>query len=406
MDNMKKEKIHKSMFYRILQLLMKIPILQNVRILFYFYDKLILLFIKKPPHKKMNKKQVLIVFPFALGDCVMFLGPLAYLKTVYPAKEYGLQIVCQKGYEELFAGYFDNVLSFEYTRASVDLIYRFKMYRKLRNQYYDIVVDPIGCEECSPNVFSVNALCATEKIGVLTLSDKKAQCPVWMRNKIYDRIITIEGKNLHKIKYYAKVWEKLGDVDCIAHPAEFKPMTLQLNLPDKFFVVFPSASLSVKQWPVERFAEIAERVYHKTGYPLVVCGTRHDAVVMNEFIEKLHNIPIYNFVGQTSVTEFIELIGRTSLLITNDTSTYHIGVAKKRKVCIVTGGYVYETFINYQYEEQGYRNPVIVCKKKVCYNCNNMCIYKVKETYPCVEEVTIDDVWYAVESLLDEEDAV
>lgn len=53
----------------------------------------------------------------------------------------------------------------------------------MRSTYFDIILDPIGCEECSPNVFSTYAACGNMKIGVLEKSDKKAQCPEWMRKR-------------------------------------------------------------------------------------------------------------------------------------------------------------------------------------------------------------------------------
>ena len=396
-----KTSVTKKIFYQILQVLMQNPILQNIRILFYFFDKIVLLFIKSPKKRDTDKKNVLVVFPFALGDCVMFLGTISNLRRVYPADEYNVSLACQTEYRELFKEFFDEIVAIDYNKASANPFYRIQMCRQLRKNYYDIVFDPIGCEECSPNVFSVNATCATEKIGVLSPSEKKIQCPKWIQNRVYDRVIQIEQKNLHRIQYYACVWEKLGNIKCTAHPATFRRIKLKWELPENYFIVFPSASLPVKQWPLERFAEITRKIYAKTGYVLVVCGTEHDAVSMERFLAEIPEIPKYNLLGKTNVQELIEVVGRTRLLVTNDTSIYHIGVAQKRKVCVVTGRYVFDMFINYKYAEQGYPDPAIVCHEGECCNCNNHCIYKVKEVYPCVNENTVDDVWKAVEKLLE-----
>ena len=55
---MKKNENGQSMiFYKILQLLMKIPVLQNIRILFFFYDNIVSRFVKKPG-KDSSKKRV------------------------------------------------------------------------------------------------------------------------------------------------------------------------------------------------------------------------------------------------------------------------------------------------------------------------------------------------------------
>lgn len=395
----KKHKGNTSLFYKILQVLMKLPVLQNIRILFYFYDKTVLAFLRKPKRIQGEKKKVLVVFPFALGDCVLFLGAIENMRRIYPKEQYYLELTCQAGYEALFEKYFDSVIPLQYQKASVNPFYRASMWKRLRECHYDLVIDPIGCEECSPNVYVANAVCADKKTGVLTKSDKKIQCPQWMRNRIYDEVIVIEQKHLHKIKYYACVWEKIGGITATAHPAELPRMALDIKLPEHYFIVFPSASLPAKQWTTEGFAEIAGRLHKLTGYPLVVCGTEHDAGTIEEMLAQIPEIPVINLVGKTNVSEFIEIIGRTDLLVTNDTSAYHIGVAQRRKVCIVTGGYVYDAFIHYDYAAEGYENPSIVCKWRKCYNCNNMCSYKVKHAYPCVEENTVEDVWEAVKNL-------
>lgn len=91
--------------------------------------------------------------------------------------------------------------------------------------------------------------------------------------------------------------------------------------------------------------EIARRIYAKTGYVLVVCGTEHDVPTIERFLAEIPEIPQYNLLGKTSVQELIEVVGRTRLLVTNDTSIYHIGVAQKRKVCVVTGRYIFDMLI-------------------------------------------------------------
>lgn len=391
--------MQKKMFYVILQLLMKNPILQNIRVLFYFYDKLILSLIKKPKKVIGKCKQVLVVFPFALGDCVLFLGAIDGLRKVYPKDRYEVHITCQKGYEDLFVEHFDSVIPLEYTKASVNPIYRIGMYRLLRNRRYDVVLDPIGCRVCSPNVFASNAVCADEKIGVYDYSDEiGSQCPKWIRERIYTKILSVSETGLHKIRYYGKVWESLDNVECKVGPAELPTATQDIDLPDKYFVVFPGASLPVKQWPVERFGQLAQRIYKRTGYELILCGTAQDKQVVSSFLDEIEGVPYINYTAKTDVRQFIEIIRNARLLVTNDTSAYHIGVATGQKVCVITGGYVYDAFIGYDYE--GCEKPGIVCKKRECYNCNNMCKYTIKEVYPCVEENTVEDAWKVVESLL------
>ena len=82
----KNENGQSRIFYKILQILMKIPVLQNIRMLFFFYDSVVAKFIKKP-EKDSSKKRVLVVFPFALGDCILFLGAIENMQKIYQMRQ-------------------------------------------------------------------------------------------------------------------------------------------------------------------------------------------------------------------------------------------------------------------------------------------------------------------------------
>ena len=99
---------------------------------------------------------------------------------------------------------------------------------------------------------------------------------------------------------------------------------------------------------------------------------------------------------------FRSVIGKAELVVTNDTGAYHIAVAQRRKVCVVTGGYVYDMFIDYGCRRYGCPEPAVVCPKWACANCGNHCVYRVKGIYPCVEHNTVEDVWSGVLRLLED----
>ncbi|NBJ92060.1 hypothetical protein D5281_05515 [bacterium 1xD42-62] len=400
-----------SLFHRIVQLMLRVPALQKIRIFFYFYDTFLLRFIPKPKRKnkkqenleRPEKKKVLVVFTHALGDAVIFYGSISYIFQLYPKEEYEVFLTCHKEYEELFKSQFHGIVPIDYRRANISLKYRITFLKRMRGEYYDIAIDPIGCEECSPNVYVMNAVCADKKIGILPKQDKKYQCPKWIRNNIYD-VLLEEGKNVHKTKHYAKVWSVLANQD-------FKPLIAQLPvgktklLPAHFFVVYPSASIPVKRWPAERFGKIAQRIYQEKKWHLVVCGTEQDREVTEQFLNFAADIPVCNLLGKTTVLELVEVIGRSQMVLTNDTSIYHIAVGTGRKTCVVSGGYVYDLFLNYLSIGYELKSDIrIAIHKRSCMNCSNECIYKVETVYPCVLENTVEEVWEKVSLLISEKE--
>jgi len=383
-------------FYSILNTFMRYPVLQKIRVLFYFFDSVVLLLLKKPKQIQMEKKKLLIVFPLAFGDAIMFLGSLKNIRTLYPQNEFEIHLTCQKQYEDLFTDFVDVVIPMDFRLASSSPKYRVDFCKKFRETYYDVVIDPVGCNVCSPNIFVVNATCAKQKFGACA-TDIGTECPKWMINKIYDKVIYHEDGNLHRNKYYAKILSKFSKVEIQPDLASLK-VEKTLDLPDKYIVIYPAASTPLKRWPVERFIELAKRVHSKSNLPIVVCGTAVDAEVTNDFLKGIPGIPTYNYLGKTTCNQMIEIISRASFVITNDTSTYHISVALQQDTCIISGAYLYDQFVYYNCSEYGCKEPIVASKNKECKNCNFECKYSFDNVYPCLDEIEVDDVWNLIKN--------
>ena len=383
--------------------MLKIPLLQYERIFFFFFDVLVLFFIKKP-RKNSESKTILIIFPLALGDAVMMIGALSSLKKIFSQKGYVISLMCQSAYGDLFKEYVDIVIPVDFRGASVSISKRIAFLRKCRDTYYDIIIDPTGCEECTPGVFAVNATVGKEKIGVISKRKKKYQLPLVIRNHIFDAIVYKEEENIHRVRYYAEVFSQISGNNikpCLAK----LPIGNSLELPKDYIVVFPAASTPIKMWPVERFENITKRIIETKKTNLVVCGTKADYEITEEYLKLLgNNYQIINFLNKTNVISLIELIARSSLVLTNDTSVYHIAVATGRKTCCVTGDYSQSMFIDYENDNLVDNTRVrAIFPKWECANCENNCKKIKGETYPCVEANSELDVWNAIKTLLEDD---
>ena len=393
-----------GIFLKMNQLLWKKSFLQKFRAVFYYVDSFLLIGTGKKKKKRVKdgKKEVLVVYNMALGDGVMFMGVANHLRTIYPREQYRLSIACQTAFQDLYleSGIFDKVLPFDFAGSVVNLKKRRQLFKKLREHAYDIVIDPIGCERCTTNIFVTRAAIGAEKIGVLDMHLPAKQCPKHIRKRIYDRVIENDKGTLHLIQFYAEFLKELGAKNCVAHPAEIPSVELDFELPERFFIVFPAASMEVKRWPLENFGKLAKKVYEKSGMTLVVCGTKHDEPAVLEFLKYAEGVPVVNVIGQTSIMQFMEVIGRASLILTNDTSAYHIGVAKQVNTVMICGGYTYDRYAHYQYASLGYKDPVLVHEYMKCYNCDNNCIYNNKDIFPCIKSIKIKKAWETVEEVL------
>ncbi len=403
MDSAQNNYPNVSIYSRIL----KSQFLQSLRIGFYFVDSILIFLcdamnvLHRTQEKKEQqcKKKVLIIFNLALGDSVMFLAAAEAYRTLFPKEDYTITVTCQKQNKELFSDTFDSVIPLDFVKGCVSLVQRFKNYRILRSDSFDIAIDPVGCADCTTNIFTTKAARASTKIGILDNSIVKYSCPKWIQKSIYSKIYRIEEQNLHRIPFYLKIPEIMTGKSFTPHPYEFPAIETVMDAKEDYFIIFPSASLRAKRWSPEHFARIAERMHSQLNIRLLVCGTEKDKKDIDDFLCLLKkDIPVTNVVGQTSIKDFIEIIGKAKCIVTNDTSVFHIAIAKNVPVFVIAGGFSYGRFTNY--EQVQCRQPVLIFHKRECFNCNNYCTFSFKDTYPCIDEISVEYAWNIIEPKL------
>lgn len=405
----KKESYISNFSLKLYNICQKYPIFRKFKIILYFVDFFILLFIQKPKNEiSSTKKQVFIIYNYAFGDGIVFLCSFRHIRKLYPKNEYYISLICQKGLESIYldTGVFDEIIPFNLTKATFDLRSRFCLFRLLRKKRYDIVLDPIGVNECTTNVFMSRALCSDEKITIIDKTVNNQLCPKWLYNRVYSKIIELNIPNLSLISFYSYFLKELGLKNFKVKLEHFKSRNLSLTLPDNYYIVFPSASTLLKRWPVDRYAEIIKKIYNKTKIPLLFCGTKSDVESINELKKYLDDIPFYDVVDKTSLLDFVEVIKRAKFVITNDTSTYHIAVTNEIPVAIITGGYTYNRYVTYEFDGcERFKKPYVIVHKMKCFNCDNRCndLKKGDGLWPCLNDITVNYAWKIIEEMIDKE---
>ena len=105
------------------------------------------------------------------------------------------------------------------------------------------------------------------------------------------------------------------------------------------------------------------------------------------------------------LNDYIDIIKKAKLVITNDTSAYHIAVIEEVNCALIAGAYTYDRYALYDFpNKEKYRRPCVIVKNKKCKNCNNRCPYLSKNdtTWPCLNEITVNYAYKMIEELIDE----
>ena len=392
-------------FSKIYNLVLKSDAIKKLKPAYYYADGVSLKFLKKPKEQSSAKTKVAILYSLSLGDGAMFSCALKNIKKIYPENEYELTIFCQRGLGDIYKAtkLFDNVVALNFIKSAVSLKERKNLFKELRQEQYDILLDPIGIEECSTNILASRAICANEKIGIINYG-REVTCPKRIYKNVYTKILELNDPKMHLVEHYFEFFNLLGNLNFKPEFVNLPSETLSEIISEDYFIVQPSATTEYKRWPIERFAEIAKRVYEQTKLTLIVCGTGVDRKTNDEFIDLIKDdVKYIDMTEKSSILEYIGLIKGAKFVITNDTGIYHISVVSEVPVCITAGGYVFDRYTNYKFKgSENYRRPYIATKKMECANCNCRCIKtdEMEKTWPCLDKVTVDAAWEKVSKML------
>ncbi|MDD3453395.1 MAG: glycosyltransferase family 9 protein [Bacilli bacterium] len=394
-------------FRKIYGVFQKNLFLRDFKNILYYVDLIILLFIVKPKKIKSQKKKILVIYNMAFGDGVIWRCTSVHLNKLYPKENYEITLLCQKGINKLYENddTYDHIIPLDFTKGTISLPERIKNFKKIREVYYDLVIDPIGIVECTTNVLMTRAAVGTEKIGLID-KDVIIHCPRHMTKKIYNKIIEVNGKGVSLIDYYAIFLKKLSNdkLDLNVGYEKIKTYPTKIKLPEKYFVVFPSASMKLKRWDISKYVELSGKIHDKTKMPIVLVGTVADKEAIDQFKKNL-KVPFVDLVQKTNLNDYINIIKKAELVITNDTSAYHIAVIEETPVAIITGGYTYDRYVEYKFERMNeFKKPCIIVNEMSCFNCGNRCpnLKKENRNWPCLENITVDFAWKKIEKMIND----
>jgi ADP-heptose:LPS heptosyltransferase len=164
----------------------------------------------------------------------------------------------------------------------------------------------------------------------------------------------------------------------------------------------PGGGWSNKRWPIDRFFQIAQRLNAATGWEAVIVGGSDDTGLARQFSASA-SFPVTDRTGNTSILELVEIIRHAQLVVSNDTGSAHIAAAVDVCCASILGGAHFGRFLPYEVETSDRSTALhAVYHRMPCYGCNWRCVYVIKEgqPVPCVDLVSVNQVWETVKSML------
>jgi len=340
-----------------------------------------------------------------IGDFILWLPCVSPLSQKYLSNAKPL-LICSEPCVDLAiaSDLFSNVIGVNMRRFTISFSYRWSIITKISAIGICVAIQPTYSRTFLQGDSLIRATRAPQRIGSSGGLENMSAFIKLVSDRWFTTLIPASPQPLMEIYRNTEFLKGAGVTDIypsLPHLNKIINLSSQLALYDEYFVLFPGASANVRQWPVESFIAAGLAVAKKHRLVPVVCGGPADIQLCDQLCDGLSDIRHFNFAGKTTIPELIEIIRRSRLLISNETSAIHLSSAVNTpSICILGGGH-YGRFLPYP-EDLGGMVPVSVIESMDCFGCNWKCIYTsdLSKPFPCISGIKISRVLDIVDKII------
>ena len=285
-------------------------------------------------------QKILFIRTDRLGDFLLNLPAIHALKETYPKAH--LSVLLHPSLEELLKDHPDIDEEIPFTPAihGTHFLKWFLFFWKLRKKHYDLVIisNPHKYFHLFTTLMRIPyRIGYHRKWGFLltqTLPDLKVQS---LKHEVEYNLdlVALVGAKLRDVGSSQNYSISLSTQD----EQSFESLAQQkgLNLKKPWMVINPYTTASFKQWPMDRFIELLQKLAPQMGIQIVLIGgPLESALIKKEF---LPFVPpsVLDFSGCLNLKQLAALLKKTTLLISNDSGPVHIAAAFHTKTIVLFG---------------------------------------------------------------------
>lgn len=299
-------------------------------------------FKRKEPVDLGEVRNILLLKLRYMGDVLLTTPAIRLLKKSYPKAR--ITMVVNKGTEDMILhnAHIDRILTIDRSIAkSKNMLHRFRYERafikELRMFQYDLCVDFEYGGQRGAILSLISG--ARHRVGLETLS--------YWRNWIYHYRVPFPN-GTHAVEYNMALLDKsigLSTEDkCLElHTAKEDDYYVDTWMAengfgkgDKFLVCHPGARWWFKQWPEDKFAQLADQLQEEMQLKVLFSGGPEDVPAVLGIAGRM-TTSCHSLAGQTTPLQLAALIKRAQLFIGNDSGPMHIAAAVDTPVIALFG---------------------------------------------------------------------
>lgn len=169
----------------------------------------------------------------------------------------------------------------------------------------------------------------------------------------------------------------------------------------KYVVLSPSSVWATKRWPAESFGALAKKIHDELGYSILLVGSNDDVerAIAKKVMESASGARMLDLTGKTNLGELKAVLGRCEIVVSNDSSPLHIGLALGKKAVAIFGPTT-KSLGFFPYAPEG-RSAVVEHQNLGCRPCGLHGHHQCPQRhFRCMLEVSVDSVFNEVKKLL------
>ncbi|HNV85777.1 MAG TPA: lipopolysaccharide heptosyltransferase II, partial [Candidatus Omnitrophota bacterium] len=340
--------------------------------------------------KALSRKKILVLKLGSLGDLILAVPSFRALKKKFPDSEVTLAVDSRWYPVAKTIPYLDRIITYErHARNRWRRLLR--LARRLRKEGFDFSLDLQNNSQTHLLAFLAG------------ISRRYGYRRKWT-GSLLTHSVAFESQGISPVRHQFRLLQLLGITEADdrlelwpEEEAEKKTGALLAEhwvSPGQRLIGFSLSASSkwpTKNWPAERFLELAGKVNERFNARVILFGGR-EASRAGALFEREKLPFVINLIGRTPVGEWISLIRRLDLLVTADSAPMHVAAACGTKFVALFGP------TDPRRHLPPAKNFAVIQKKLSCVPCySGRC--KVKE-FLCMPSIECEEVFQRIEQLL------
>ncbi len=161
----------------------------------------------------------------------------------------------------------------------------------------------------------------------------------------------------------------------------------------------PGMELAAKRWPLNRYKELVYRLVRERSAQVLLIGGPDDIALNQSLLDAL-DVPegtVLNLAGKTSFGQTAALLERCALFIGNDSSPMHLAAAVGIPIIAIFGPTSPHEYGPYPLDDP---HHITLWRNSTGQPCFFLGKMQITTDCTCIQAVTVDDVWDAVQRLI------